>query len=658
LTRHFALIAALFSSVCFALDWRPVTPEELSQKTPKIDPAADAEAIFWDVRIEDRVLGGSDLSLSLLHYIRIKIFTDRGKEEYTTIEIPRIGRRSISDISARTIKPDGSIVEVKKDAIFDRQLVKTKGAKLSGKTFALPNVEAGDIIEYRYRETRDGESASHMRLYFQRELPMWAVTYHIKPLNVPWIPFTMRSMAFQCEHPPFQREPDGFFSTTATNVAAFKEEPNMPPADQLRAWMLIYYEEDKKIDAEKYWREIGRNDYNRYKPLTKPDGAVKRMAAELVSGVNGPEEQLAALDLYCRTKIRNLNSPVFHFSAEERKALKENKSPGDTLKQLAGDGADVDFLFASMAIAAGFDARMARVPDRGDTFFNPARPTSYFLRNLSVAVKVNDKWLFFDPSTPYLERGMLRWQEEGTQALISDPKDGVFVMTQFLQPAQSKRTRKASLKLLEDGTLEGTLSYTYTGHVGHAQKYDYLNMTASQQEEDWKDSMQRRLSTAEIADFEIQNVADPLKPVIIKHTIKVPGYATRTGKRMLLQPAFFERNILPRFTEATRKWDIYFSYGWSEEDDVTIDLPDGWVTDQPSAPSSANLGSVGKYTVSLKQTPDGHKLLYHRDFEWGRDSKLVLPVTAYPDVKKVFTFMRDQDDFTITLKHEGGANDR
>ena len=31
---------------------------ELSQKEPKVDPSADAEIIFWDVRIEDRVQGG------------------------------------------------------------------------------------------------------------------------------------------------------------------------------------------------------------------------------------------------------------------------------------------------------------------------------------------------------------------------------------------------------------------------------------------------------------------------------------------------------------------------------------------------------------------------------------------------------------------------
>ena len=157
-------------------DWRPVTQAELAQKTPKVDPAADAEAIFWDVRLEDR-FQGEDLSIDLHHYLRIKIFTDKGKEDFATVEIPRYGKRNISDVAARTIKQNGTIIDVKKDAIFDRELVKTKGLKVKGKSFALPNVEVGDIIEYKYRETRDNEIASYMRLYFQREIPLWTVTF-------------------------------------------------------------------------------------------------------------------------------------------------------------------------------------------------------------------------------------------------------------------------------------------------------------------------------------------------------------------------------------------------------------------------------------------------------------------------------------------------
>src|SRR5271165_2585705 len=137
-----ALLSFLIAAPARASDWRPVDPGELAQKTPKIDPAADAEAIFWDTRVEDRYQG-SDVSLALNHYVRIKIFTERGKELHSTIEIPRFGKRLILDVAGRTIKPDGSTIELKKDAIFDRELIKNKALKLHGIAFALPNVEVG-----------------------------------------------------------------------------------------------------------------------------------------------------------------------------------------------------------------------------------------------------------------------------------------------------------------------------------------------------------------------------------------------------------------------------------------------------------------------------------------------------------------------------------
>jgi len=644
----------LLSRIGIAADWKPVAASELSQTSPKVEPNADAEAIFWDVRIEDRVQG-SDVSLAMNHYIRIKIFTDRGKEQFATVEIPRVGRRGISEVAGRTIKKDGTIIEVKKDSIFDRELLKTKGFKVSGKTFALPNVEVGDIIEYRYRETRDNEIASHMRLYFQREIPMWSVSYHLKPLSHPAFPFGMRSMAFQLNHPPFERDSNGFFNTTLSNVPAFREEPNMPPEDQLRAWMLIYYEEDKKIEPAKYWKETGKADFARLKPYLKVDDTVKKTVAELTSGAATDDAKLNAIDAFCRNKIRNINARASRMTNEERKAFKENRSPSDTLKQKAGTGVDVDLLFAALAMGAGFDARMARIADRGDTFFNPNCATTYFLGNFSVAVKFGDAWRFFDPSTPFLEPGMLRWQEEGQPALISDSKEGFFVNTHYLQPAGSKRDRRASFKLLDDGTLEGVVTYTYTGHVAREQKNYFEEMTATQQEEDWKKSLQARLSTAEMSSFAIKDISDSAKPVVIQHKLSVPGYATRTGKRILLQPAFFQRNVGPRFTEASRKWDVYFNYAWEEIDEVKIELPEGWELDQPVAPAGTTMGNAGGYKVELKKTTDGRMLIYQRHFEMGRDMNLLLPAKAYLEIKKVFDFVQEQDSFAVTLKQAAGA---
>src|SRR5262249_9816769 len=154
------------------------------------------------------------------------------------------------------------------------------------------------------------------------------------------------------------------------------------------------------------------------------------------------------------------------------------------------------------------------------------------------------------------------------------------VPTPYSEPARSVKQRRGAFKLSDDGSLEGSVQYTYTGHEAHTQKNRYEEMTAAQQEEEWKQSLQNRFSTAEISDFEMKDNLDQFKPMVVRHKVTVPGYATRTGKRILLQPAFFERNYSPRFTETNRKWDIYFDYGWSEDDEVTIELPEGWELDQ------------------------------------------------------------------------------
>src|SRR5207248_5244058 len=118
------MLKLLFVVSCCRLaaaeSWRPVDPPELAQKTARAEPGADAEAIFWDVKIEDTLAGG-DFHLTMSHYIRIKIFTALGKEKYATVEIEQPRRRNITDVTGCTIKPDGSVVELKKDGIFERE---------------------------------------------------------------------------------------------------------------------------------------------------------------------------------------------------------------------------------------------------------------------------------------------------------------------------------------------------------------------------------------------------------------------------------------------------------------------------------------------------------------------------------------------------------
>src|SRR5690349_14056714 len=123
-------------------EWKPVDPAQLMMKSPVVEKDADAEALFWEIKVEDEVEGSTPRTV-LSNYIRIKIFTERGRESQSKIEIKYAKGDKVTDIAGRTIKADGSILELKKDSIFERNLVKVGGKKIDAKTFAMPGVEPG-----------------------------------------------------------------------------------------------------------------------------------------------------------------------------------------------------------------------------------------------------------------------------------------------------------------------------------------------------------------------------------------------------------------------------------------------------------------------------------------------------------------------------------
>jgi len=658
MTFHRVLARVFFTVIVFLLaalpalagdDWRPIDPAHLAMKAPVVEKDADAEAIFWEVRIND---AAEDLVFS--HYIRIKVFTERGKESQSRIDIPFNGRNRIVDIAGRTIKPDGSIVELKKDAIFERTIVKVGGLKLKAKTFAMPSVEPGVIIEYRWKEIRPNQLANNVRLQFQREIPVQFVKYYLKPaqMDVMYSSVGMSYKMFNGDASPPVKEKDGFYTTSMNNVPALHEEPRMPPEDQVKAWMLLFYSRDKAAPPQEYWPKLGRDLYERLKSGMKVNDDVKKAAAGAIGDATTAEQKLQRLYDFCRTKIKNSNSVTSGLTDTERDKLKKNDSPADTLKRGIGDGGDIDQLFGALATAAGFEVRAAALSDRSDIFFDKTFTNSYFLRAIDVAVKVGSEWRFFEPGTPYIPFGMIRWQQEAIPALILDPKEAAFVQTPVSSAEKTLQKRTATLKLSEDGALEGDVRIEYTGHLAVEKKGQNDDDSPAQREQTLRDTIKERMSTAELSNIRIENVTDPDKPFVYAFHVRVPGYAQRTGKRLFLQPAFFQKGIGAMFPASTRKLAIYFHYAWKEEDAITIELPSGFALDNADAPAPLKAGDVVDYKVWMGVTKTGDELQLKRTFTF---NALVFPVSTYSQLKQVFDVIHEGDNHTITLKQAASA---
>src|SRR5580698_2863693 len=121
--------------------WQAPTPEELSMTSQPQVPGAAAVELFREEISDD------NLSMHSV-YIRIKVLTEAGKS-YADVELPFEGDFKPSDISGRTIQPDGTIVPYSGEP-YTKTILRNKTVKVEAKVFTMPAVEVGSILEYRY----------------------------------------------------------------------------------------------------------------------------------------------------------------------------------------------------------------------------------------------------------------------------------------------------------------------------------------------------------------------------------------------------------------------------------------------------------------------------------------------------------------------------
>ncbi len=483
------------------------------------------------------------------NYVRLKIFNQDGRDKAARIEIAYGEKSSVTNVAGRTIRPDGTIIELKKDAIHQEEVVRASGLKRKVTSFAMPGVEVGAIVEYRWTEVHSAADILYSRLQFQREYPVRRVKYYVKPLSGPYMEYTMSMWPFNCKPTTFlKQETNGFSSTTVENVPAFREEPLMPAEPQVRPWALLFYHKDaNRRDPEKYRLKVAKDTYGDLKASLKTDNALKQAAGEAVQGATTDQDKVDHLIRYVRAHVRDVSDRRV---TDAERAEWRRKYPRDRYRTSAevftsglGDADELNTLFAALALEVGLEARPALVSDREELGFDKRLPERYFLRNIDMAVQIGDKWQLYDVSARLLPPDMLRWQEENTDALLTDPKQLLFIRSAMTPPEKSLSGRKATLVLSEDGTLEGDVVLSWTGHPAYERRVEFDGESETRRLEMEKERILKVWPQAEVSALRLENVDDPEKALHLTYHIRIPAYAEGTGKRLFFQPFFFERRV-------------------------------------------------------------------------------------------------------------------
>jgi hypothetical protein len=78
---------------------------------------------------------------------------------------------------------------------------------------------------------------------------------------------------------------------------------------------------------------------------------------------------------------------------------------------------------------------------------------------------------------------------------------------------------------------------------------------------------------------------------------------------LILQPAVFQKGVPQVFAAPQRKGDVHFPFAWSEDDEITIELPAGYAAEEPVDRTGFDAGAA-KYEPQLSLA--GTRLTFKR----------------------------------------------
>lgn len=618
-------------------EWQPISQEELKMTSVPEAPGAPAIYLYRQV---DR----NDQESHEYNYVRIKILTEEGRK-YADVEIPFLkDSGDIRNIKARTIRPDGTIAAFEGKA-YEKTIMKAKGLKYLAKTFTLPDVQVGGIIEYHYLKSWD------QSIYFKTS--RWVISDELFTKNAKFSLKQVSSFALRWSWPSGlpagtspPKEDHGLIQLQTQNVPAFQIEDYMPPPDELKYRVdFIYTQENDEKEPEKFWKKEGKRLNERVENFTGKRKAMEQAVAETITPNDPPEVKLQKI--YAKVqKLRNTSWELNKTEQEQkREKQKEINNVEDVWKRGYGDGRQINWLFLAMARAAGFEAYSVYISSRSENFFNPQLMNANELNGDVVLVKVNGKDVYCDPATAFAPFGLLSWPETGVKGLRLDKDGGSWVTTTLPMSSDSRIERKADMKLTDTGSLEGKLTVTFSGLEALWRRIEERNEDTANRKKFLEDQVKEYIPVGIDVDLANQpDWASSTPTLVAEFDLKVPGWASGAGRRALVPVGLFGGPEKHAFEHATRVHPIYFSYPSSKLDDVTIDLPLGWqVSSLPAVPDLDAKAAL--YTLKI----ENNKGTLHLTRRLKMDLVMV-DQKLYPSLRNFFQAVRTADEQQIVLQ--------
>jgi hypothetical protein len=621
--RHLSLFLAIASPALLLAQFQQPTDEELKMTA---DPKAPgAAAVYLDVE---------EIANDPLHYqsvyIRIKVLQEKGKE-LATVELPYIsGSTKVTDIKARTIHSDGTVIPLvgKPEDLLTAKTTSKNGDQLQfgRKVFTLPSVEVGSILEYRYQLRYDDEHFSSPTWEIQRPYFVHHARYSFTPFKA-FLAGSQRattmflvdargravnSLIWWPVLPPgvtVQNDAAGVYHVEVTDIPAIPDEEWMPPIQGLLYHVKFYYM--SALNGGDFWIEEAKHWSKEVDHFAEPSKSIKEAVATLIAP--GDTELDKAKKLY--KAVQALDNTDFSRKKSESELkqlnLKAARRAEDTWAQKSGSSQDIALLYLAMLRAAGLSASGMKVADRSVRVFALGYLDFDQLDDDLVFVNIAGKEILLDPGEKMCPFQTLHWKHSGATGIRQS--DHIRSLGTTPEPAftANKIVRTGDITLDAHGAITGRLSFVMVGQEALYWRQTSLRIDPDElkmQFDRWLGSIVPEGVEAHIDHF--LGLDDP--EVNLMAMVKVHGsLGSATSKRLFLPGFFFQsRGHHPFVDQEKRLEPVDMHFADQVTDQITYHLPANLTVE--GAPQDAKVLWEGHAAMIAKSKSDPGQIIIAR----------------------------------------------
>lgn len=631
----FALPALLLSTLVSAGQLQPVTEAERTMTSVPEAPNAPAVVLFkkGTFSLLDEKTGRYSPSFTV--EVRRKILTEEGKK-YGEVLLFHSKQAKLQDLQGRTVLPDGREVPLPKDALFKRRL--SRSEKVFTTSIAFPAVEVGAVLDYRYRIR--GASIFYMEpWYFQEEVPTLfsQVSYEI-PSQVTVRSYIWDPLKVGIEQGSTKTADGGRVWASGRNLPAIPDEPFAFPYEDLSSWYLLapvlIKDPIKTTRLFETWATACELFSDEYEKALKKSAAAGRKAQE-IAGPGDPRSKAEAVYRFVRDHIETEGLPGV--------GLQDGTTADSILAAKRGDYAGKALLLQAMLRAAGLQARAVWAADRESGLFATDFPNPRWFDRVLVAVDLDGRRVFLDPSDRSLAFGSLPPAVEGMPALLYDRTAPKIVKLPQTPYTENGRLAKVDLEIDGEGRVTGKGSLTLTGH--HAWAKLHWEPSAEETVEAWKKWLEESYREHTVSDVRVRESVEERRVEVTwslaQREEEVLGDEATLSPSLPLGPVKQHFHADP----ASRFSPVLFTFADRDEVELTVRWPEGWQPDK--LPKEMRHDTAAGAMITTVEWADGARTLtYRRRFDI-KHRELGKP--QYPMIQALYTRVEKSDAEALVL---------